>query len=65
MYDLKKVKLPKKAHIAEVCDLAKPFGLTVDLEYVPIAAVNNLAGAVKVLRTINQALEAAFAKDKK
>ena len=23
----------------EICDLAKPFGLTVDLEYVPIAAV--------------------------
>ena len=39
---------------AEVCDLAKPFGLTVDLEYVPIAAVNTLAGAAKVLRTINR-----------
>jgi sugar phosphate isomerase/epimerase len=39
---------------AEVCDLAKPFGLTVDLEYVPIAAVNTLAGAVDVLRTVKR-----------
>jgi sugar phosphate isomerase/epimerase len=39
---------------AEVCDLAKPFGLTVDLEYVPIAGVNNLASAVKVLRAVNR-----------
>jgi len=39
---------------AELCDLAKPFGLTVDLEYVPIAAVRDLAGAVDVLRTINR-----------
>ena len=38
----------------KVCDLAAQFGLTVDLEYVPIAAVNNLAGAVKVLRTVNR-----------
>jgi len=37
---------------AAICDLAKPFGLTVDLEYVPIAAVANLAQAVDVLRTI-------------
>jgi sugar phosphate isomerase/epimerase len=36
---------------AELCDLAKPFGLTVDLEYVPIAVVRNLAGAVDVLNT--------------
>jgi len=34
----------------EVCDLARPFGLTVDLEYVPIAGVKTLAGAVDVLR---------------
>lgn len=34
----------------ELCDLARPFGLTVDLEYVPIAAVRDLAGAVDVLR---------------
>ena len=33
----------------EICDLARPFGLTVDLEYVPIATVNNLAMAVDVL----------------
>ena len=35
----------------EVCDLAKQFGMSVDLEYVPIAGVNTLAGAVDVLRT--------------
>ncbi|MES2956995.1 MAG: sugar phosphate isomerase/epimerase [Pseudomonadota bacterium] len=35
----------------ELCDLAKPLGLTVDLEYVPIAAVRNLAQAVDVLTT--------------
>jgi len=34
----------------ELCDLAKPFGLTVDLEYVPIAGVRTLAGAVDVLK---------------
>lgn len=39
---------------AEVCDLAKPFGLTVDLEYVPIAGVNTLAGAVEVLRAVKR-----------
>ena len=39
---------------AELCDLAKPLGLTVDLEYVPIAAVRNLAQAVDVLRTIQR-----------
>jgi sugar phosphate isomerase/epimerase len=39
---------------AEICDLARPFGLTVDLEYVPIAAVANLAQAVDVLRTVNR-----------
>lgn len=39
---------------AELCDLAKPFGLTVDLEYVPIASVYNLAGALDVLRTVKR-----------
>jgi sugar phosphate isomerase/epimerase len=39
---------------AELCDLAKPLGLTVDLEYVPIAAVRNLAQAVDVLTTIQR-----------
>jgi sugar phosphate isomerase/epimerase len=38
----------------EVCDLARPFGLTVDLEYVPIAGVKTLAGAVDVLRAVNR-----------
>jgi sugar phosphate isomerase/epimerase len=38
----------------QVCDLAKSFGLTVDLEYVPIAGVRSLAGAVEVLRAVNR-----------
>lgn len=38
----------------QVCDLARPFGLTVDLEYVPIASVNDLAGAVAVLRAVQR-----------
>ncbi len=37
-----------------VCDLAKPFGLTVDLEYVPIAGVRSLADAVQVLKAVNR-----------
>ena len=37
-----------------LCDLAQPFGLTVDLEPVPIAAVRDLAGAVDVLRTVKR-----------
>jgi sugar phosphate isomerase/epimerase len=40
---------------AELCDLARPLGLTVDLEYVPVATVRDLAGAVDVLRTIDRA----------
>ncbi|RSL32163.1 sugar phosphate isomerase/epimerase [Salibacterium salarium] len=39
---------------AEICELAKPFGLTVDLEFVPIASVVDLAGAMDVLRTAKQ-----------
>ncbi len=39
---------------AEVCDLAKGYGLTVDLEYVPIAAVKNLAEATDVLKAVNR-----------
>ncbi|WP_342045603.1 sugar phosphate isomerase/epimerase family protein [Bacillus sp. OTU530] len=38
----------------ELCELAKPFGLTIELEYVPIASVTNLAGTLDVLRTANQ-----------
>jgi sugar phosphate isomerase/epimerase len=38
----------------EVCDLAKGFGLTVDLEYVPIAGVRSLADAVQVLKAVNR-----------
>jgi sugar phosphate isomerase/epimerase len=39
---------------AELCDLAKPCGLTVDLEYVPIALVRNLAQALDVLRSVKR-----------
>lgn len=38
----------------EVCDLAGPFGLTVDLEFVPVAGVKNLAGAVDILRRVQR-----------
>ncbi|MGO4886720.1 sugar phosphate isomerase/epimerase family protein [Anaerobacillus sp. MEB173] len=39
---------------AELCDLAKPFGLTIELEFVPIASVNDLASTLDVLRTANR-----------
>ena len=39
---------------AQLCDMAKALGMTVDLEYVPIAGVKNLVGAVDVLRTVNR-----------
>jgi len=38
----------------QVCDLAKPFGLTVDLEYVPVAGVRSLADAVAVLKAVKR-----------
>jgi sugar phosphate isomerase/epimerase len=38
----------------ELCDLARPFGLTVDLESVPIAPVCDLAGALDVLRAVKR-----------
>lgn len=38
----------------ELCELAKPFGLTIELEYVPIASVTNLAETLDVLRIANQ-----------
>lgn len=39
---------------AQLCDLAQPYGLTVELEFVPIASVFNLEGALNVLRTVNK-----------
>ena len=39
---------------AELCDLARPFGFTVDLEYVPIASVRNLAEALDVLHAVKR-----------
>jgi len=41
-------------HFAKVCDLAKQYGLTVELEYVPIASVKNLAAALNVLNLVNR-----------
>lgn len=47
--------LPKAIDLfARVCELAKPFGLTVELEFVPIASIHNLAGALQVLQAANQ-----------
>ena len=34
---------------SQLCDLARPYGLTADLEYVPIASVRNLADALDVI----------------
>jgi sugar phosphate isomerase/epimerase len=39
---------------AELCDLARPFGLTVDLEFVTWAGVANLAQALEVLRAVDR-----------
>ena len=39
---------------AELCDLAKPLGLTVELEFVPIATVRNLAGVLDVLHAVKR-----------
>jgi sugar phosphate isomerase/epimerase len=36
---------------AELCDLAKPFGLTVDFEFVTFAAIGTLADAAAVVRS--------------
>jgi len=38
----------------ELCDLARQFNMTVDLEPVPIAGVRNVAQAVEVLRAIRR-----------
>jgi sugar phosphate isomerase/epimerase len=39
---------------AELCDLARPFKLTVNLESVPVAGVATLADAVDVLRQVDR-----------
>ncbi|WP_400164169.1 sugar phosphate isomerase/epimerase family protein [Brevibacillus sp. TJ4] len=39
---------------AELCDLAKPLGLTVELEFVPIASVSTLAGVLDVLNAVQR-----------
>lgn len=42
------------SRFAQVCDLAAQYGLSVELEYVPISAVKNLAGVVNVLNVVNR-----------
>src|SRR5690625_2082826 len=39
---------------AALCDLADEYGLTVELEFVPIASVKKLSEAVDVLNTVNK-----------
>src|SRR5690625_437592 len=39
---------------AHICELAKPYGLTIELEYVPIASVYDLAGTLEVLEAVNK-----------
>lgn len=39
---------------AELCDLARPLGITVDLEFVTFAEIGNLRDAVDVIRTANR-----------
>lgn len=41
-------------HFAQICELAKQYELTVELEYVPIAAIKNLAGALDLLAKVKQ-----------
>lgn len=38
---------------SELCELAKPFGLTVDLEFVPFSEVKNLKEGIAILRAVN------------
>lgn len=38
----------------KVCDLAKKYGLTVDLEYVPIAGIKTLADTVRFLHQVDR-----------
>lgn len=38
----------------QLCDLAKDYGLKVQLEFVPIAAINNLADTVSFLEQVNK-----------
>jgi len=43
-----------KESFAMLCDLAKPVGLTVDLEFVTFAAVKTLSEALEVLRSVRR-----------
>lgn len=38
----------------EICDLAKPYGLTVDLEFVSFASLTTLKDALRLVRAINR-----------
>jgi sugar phosphate isomerase/epimerase/4-hydroxyphenylpyruvate dioxygenase-like putative hemolysin len=44
----------KTDHFGQLCDLAAPLGLTVDLEFPSWTETPNLAEAVQVLRTVNR-----------
>lgn len=39
---------------AELCDLAKPYGLTINVEFLPFVPVSNLQQTVKFLREVNK-----------
>ncbi|MFJ6411362.1 sugar phosphate isomerase/epimerase family protein [Terribacillus saccharophilus] len=43
-----------KNSFAQICDLAKPYGLTVQLEFVTIAGVYNLKGALAILNSVKR-----------
>ena len=42
------------SRFTQVCNLAAQYGLTVELEYVPVSAVKDLAGVVEVLNQVNR-----------
>src|SRR6266498_3143270 len=44
----------KIEHLAHLCDLAKPLGLTVDLEFPSWTETRNLTEATRILRAANQ-----------
>lgn len=57
-YVLSSIWTPNRDYYLEkfagLCDLANQYGLEVELEYVPIASVNNLKDTVDVLNTVNR-----------
>lgn len=41
-------------YFSQVCEIAKQYNLTVELEYVPIASIRDLESTLHILRTVNQ-----------